>query len=117
MIFQRKPAVGGRWYFEVYSDSGKLLATSMFLTASGHQIAASSCITRGTPTVTVNSDSGDPGAQWYFEIFAGPGDAVIPEARGYSRAGGTRRGARPRPVLTHSMKEAKRTGPGEPVII
>lgn len=44
MIFQRKPPIEGQYYFEVYGDSGKLLATSVFFSEGGHRLAAASCI-------------------------------------------------------------------------
>jgi hypothetical protein len=111
MIFQRKPALEDRWYFEVYGDSGKLLATSDFFSLSGHRIAAVGCITKGSPTVKVKGD--DKGG-WYFQIFAGLGDDVIPEGARLltsERYANCRRGRRA------FMAEATRTGLGEPMIM
>jgi hypothetical protein len=87
MIFQRKPALEDRWYFEVYGDSGKLLATSEFFSEGGHRIAAAGCITGGTSTVKVK---GDDAGRWYFQIFAGPGDDVIPEGARLRRTAASR---------------------------
>src|SRR5882757_1357151 len=109
MIFQRKPALGDRWYFEVYGDSGKLLATSEFFSEGGHRIAAVGRITGGAPRVKVK---GDDAGRWYFQIFAGPGDDVVPEG---ARLLTSERYATEEEAIVGArafMEEAKRIGPG-----
>lgn len=69
MIFQNKPSIEGQHhYFEMYGDSGKLLATSLFFPERWQRLPAADCIIQGKPTVEVGPDGE---GRWYFKIHAG----------------------------------------------